>query len=258
MKRFVYWFIVIIGTGFILLTSYNIGEKLAVWHNSKNMPKRKITVTMEKTKNLINDYKDIFQYIKFDGLNDQLKLYVVFNKLQETEKPDSKYTCEDAFDKINDIVETNFVCENLNQDGNISSYSYDIVNKYYNELYGENLNKIDYNGSKYFNEYFKYSNKLDVYIELLNKYGVITNKEVYNYYDVLNKTYDNGKLDVEIAYLTYEKNNNIFEYEINGEKKTFENESELEDIFKNNKDLLSKLTFKYEKVDKNYILKEIK
>lgn len=257
MKRFIYWFIVIIGTGFILITSYNIGEKLAEINNKNKRSTRKLTVTMEKTKSLIDNYKDILQYIKFDGLNDNFKMYVVFNELKSNEKPDSKYTCEDVFN-TDEVVEQNYVCENLNEDGNISSYSYDLVNKYYKELYGVELNKVDYNGSKYFNEYFKYSSKVDSYIELINKYGDNTNKEVYNFYDILNKTYENGKLEVEVAYITYEKNNNMFEYEINGEKKSFNDISELDEIFKNNKELLPKLIFKYEKEEKNYILKEIK
>jgi hypothetical protein len=153
---------------------------------------------------------------------------------------------------------SNYECENINQDGNISSYSYDIVNKYYKELYGEDLSKIDYNGSKYFGEYFVYSSKLDIYVELFNTNSESNNKEIYNYYDVLNKTYNDGKLEVEIGYITYEKNNDIYEYELNNEKKTFNDISELEDIFKNNKDNLSKLTFNFEKVDKNYILRTIK
>ena len=257
MKRFIYWIIVILGTGFIFITSYRIGENLAIWHNSKNMPKRKITVTVEKTKNLIDNYKDILQYIKYDGLTEDLKLNVVFNQLESFEKPDSKYTCEDAFTS-NEIKEDNYICDNINQDGNTTSYPYSIVNKYYKELYGKELNKVDYNGSKYFNEYFEYSSKLDIYVELLNKFGESNTKEVYNYYDIISKNYENNILDVEIAYITYEKIDNKFEYVLNGLNKPFDSEEQLDQIFSDNKEQLPRLKFKFKKVDNNFILEEIK
>lgn len=273
IPKLIYWVIVILGTSFIFFTSFTLGQKIAEWKNSdlKNNG-RKMTISDDKVKILIDEYKAIFQHIKWEGLNENIKLNIVFNQLKSNEKPDSIYTCEEAFEdaKENEHRADNpiYVCDNTNVDGHVSSYKYDIVNQYYKKLYGENekLEKKDYDGNNYYGEYFEYSKNLDIYVELLRKYGSFNALESYNYYEIENKKYEDGKLEVEIAYLPYTSSYNevdseskkVFTYEINGEKKTSENEDEIINIYKENKKRLPRLTFYFEKENNDFILKSIK
>lgn len=264
IPKILYWFIVIFGTGFIFFTSFTLGQRIAVLANPKTKSSsRKVTVPDEKVKSLIDEYKTMFQYIKSDGLTDNIKFSIVFNNLKKNEKPDYKYSCEDSFeDAINNehrAKNSIYVCEN-NIDGYISSYDYEIVNKYYKSIFGEDetIEKKDYDGSEYFGEYFEYSTKVDSYVELLRKYIPFNYSNIYNYYEIESKKYENSRLEVEIAYLSYEykevDEKQIYTYEINGEKKNVESESDLSKVYNENKDNLPKLTFKFDKINNNFIL----
>ena len=197
----------------------------------------------------VNNINYNLMEIQQEGLTDNVKLTMAISDLL----PDTKAECSEAFDIT---LSTGQYFSNEGNgwgcEGTSSAYSYELVNTKYKELFGKDAPKIDPYGYK-----CDYSSKLGVFVSLRMFGTSFSTKQMY---DVISAKEHDGKLTIEIIYMSYVYNDmhNIYPcYLPNGKSEDANSLEEVNKIYNDNKATLPHMTFNFVKDAHGYVLESI-
>lgn len=249
--------------GYLVYDKVFVGDNLDIENNAEKEDVEEENEvfynTLAKTlvDNIIElDVYNIFERLSKSGLSDEIKLSMAISSLE----PVNSYTCLDAFDVNTGYVEYRPAKNNAwgcGQNEKVDSFDYDLVNEEYKNLFGGSENALKISVLETW--VYDYSNKIDGYVRLTPRFGPIVNSLYY--YDIEDINITNEQLKIKISYLTYAPvlgSVDTFRYILNDISYTEKTKDEIKKAYYDNKNLLPRLIFNYEKDNGKYILKSVK